>query len=290
MANDGTGAAADGAKPQITQVLKDFDDINFVDIGLILLCTWLAIAFVRIGLPLLAKKTPGRVRLFLLGSVPILRLLLVTIAILSIIPEIFDVTLQNFVIVAGGLSVAVGFAFKDYVSSLVAGIVAVFEKPYRPGDWVQINGDYGEVTNLGMRAITIVTPADDTITIPNLQMWSTNIANSNDGEPTLMCVASFWLQPDHDATALRFALEQVALTSAYLDYSRPVIVIVEEEPWGTHYKLKAYPFDLRDQFVFITDMTVRGKQAIRQAGAVAVTAPPAVPGVEPASVPLPSPL
>ena len=269
-------SALEGPGNKAAQLLNDLNDISFFDIGLIVLLTWLAIVFVRKALPLLAQRGPGRIRLFLLGSVPILRLTLITIAILSIIPLVFNVTLQNFLIIAGGVSVAIGFAFKDYVSSLVAGVVAVFEKPYRPGDWVKINGDYGEVTNVGMRAITIVTAADDTISIPNLQLWTANVANSNDGQPTLMCVANFWIKPEHDASALRFALDRVALTSAYLDYSRPVFTIVEEKPWGTHYKLKAYPYDMRDQFLFISDLTARGKLAIAQAGAEAVMAPVAV--------------
>ena len=92
-----------------------------------------------------------------------------------------------------------------------------------------------------------------------------------------MCVANFYLQPRHDAAAIRSVLQDVALTSAYLDYAMPVIVVLAEQPWGTHYKLRAYPFDMRDQFAFISDLTVRGKAAIAALGAVeAVIA--AVPG------------
>ena len=65
---------------------------------------------------------------------------------------------------------------------------------------------------------------------------------------------------------MRTALEEVALTSAYLSYEKPVAVMLAQEPFGTHYKVKAYPFDLRDQFRFITDLTVRGKRAIAEAG------------------------
>ena len=46
----------------------------------------------------------------------------------------------------------------------------------------------------------------------------------------------------------------------------PVIVVVSAEPWATHCKLRACPFDMRDQFLFISDMTARGKVAIAQAG------------------------
>ncbi len=41
--------------------------------------------------------------------------------------------------------------------------------------------------------------------------------------------------------------------------------MLSEQLWGTHYKLKAYPFDMRDQFRFISDLVTRGKQAIADA-------------------------
>ena len=255
------------------KLLNDFEQIDFIEIGLVIVLTWATIAVLKRMLPLIAERAPNRVRLYLLGTVPIARLVLMSAAILWIIPIVFNVTLQNFVIIAGAASVAIGFAFKDYVSALVAGIVAVVERPYRPGDWVEINGDYGEVLSVGLRAIRIVTPADDVITIPHSQVWDGNIANSNDGTRTLMCVADFYLDPDHYAGPVRAALRDVALTSAYLEYGKPVLVVLAETPYGTHYKLKAYPFDLRDQFAFVSDLTVRGKEAIAEAGGRAVVAP-----------------
>lgn len=52
---------------------------------------------------------------------------------------------------------------KDYVSSLLAGIVTPCEMPYRLGDWITVEGVDGEVKSIGMRALEIVTP-DDTVT------------------------------------------------------------------------------------------------------------------------------
>ena len=255
------------------QLLNDFKDIEFLQIGLIVLGTWIAIRLARHGLPWIADHAPGALRLYLLGAVPFIRLALLVLAILWIVPIVFNITLQNFIIIAGAVSVAIGFAFKDYVSSLIAGIVAIIERPYRPGDWVRIGDDYGEVRYVGMRAIRIRTPADDIVTVPHLRIWQDNVSNANDGERTLMVVTEFHVAPDHDAAALRSALRDVALTSAYLDYDPPVLVVLEEKPWGTLYKLKAYPFDMRDQFLFRSDLIVRGKLALRECGAREVSAP-----------------
>lgn len=256
-----------------TKLINDIGNISFPQIMLIIGTVWILIFLTRKLLPVLAKHGPSRLRLYFLAAVPFIRLSLLTIAVLLIIPIIFNITLQNFLVIAGAVSVAIGFAFKDLASSLIAGVVAIFERTYRPGDWVRIEDDYGEVQEVGLRAITLRTPDDDIVTIAHDRIWGNNISNSNDGQQTLMCVADFYLDASHDAALMRTVLQDIALTSAFLDYSKPVLVILAEVPWGSHYKLKAYPFDMRDQFEFISDLTVRGKLAIREAGAREVQAP-----------------
>ncbi len=260
------------AKDDAVKLINDLQDISFGEIALVIAVTGVAIMLVRRVLPFLAERGPNQVRLYLLGAVPIIRLLLMTVAVLWIFPIIFNVTFQNFLVIAGGASVAIGFAFKDYVSSLIAGIVAIFERPYRPGDWVEIDDDYGEVQTVGLRAIRLRTASDNIVTVPHVRMWDSNIINGNDGERTLMCIADFYVAPEHDAAKLRDLLRDVALTSAYLEFDKPVMVILAQKPWGTHYKVKAYPFDMRDQFAFISDLTIRGKRAIADCGAREVTA------------------
>ncbi|MGB7756797.1 MAG: mechanosensitive ion channel domain-containing protein [Salinisphaera sp.] len=271
-------AAANDSGKQAAQLIHNLQDINFLKIALIVTTTAVAIFAIRRLLPFLAERGPNQLRLILLGAVPILRLALLVVAILWVIPIVFNVTFQNFLVITGAASLAIGFAFKDYVSSLIAGIVAIFERPYRPGDWVELGGDYGEVLSVGLRAVRINTPDDNVVTAPHDTLWSSNISNANDGSRTLMCVADFYLAPDHDAQAVRAALHDVALTSAYLEYDKPIIVVLSETPWGTHYKLRAYPFDMRDQFVFLSDMTVRGKAAIDALGARSVSVPAGVAG------------
>ena len=264
---EGAAGLPDDAADGTVRLLNDLQDISFGRIALIVLAAWAAIAVSKRLLPYLAERSPSGLRLYLLGTVPILRLMILVAAVLWIVPLVFNVTFENFLVIAGAASVALGFAFKDYASSLIAGIVAIIERPYRPGDWVRIDGVYGEVVTVGMRAIRLRTPADDIVAMPHDKIWTSAIANSNDGARTLLCVAEFTVRPGHDAAALRAALRDVARTSAFLDYGRPAVVMLEPTPAGTRYKVKAYPFDMRDQFAFVSDLTVRGKQAIEAAGA-----------------------
>ena len=252
---------------RVDKLLNELGYPGWLEMGLVLLGAGALIWVMRRVVPWLANLVPARFRLYVLGVEPIVRLLIIVVAIAWIVPILFNVTLQNFLLIAGAISVAIGFAFKDYVSSLLAGIVALFERPYRAGDWVRVGEDYGEVRHVGMRSLRLVTPDDDLITVPHLKLWNENVATSNDGASTLMCVAKFHVSGAHDARALRSLLQDVALTSAYLDYDRAVAVIVNQETWGTRYQVKAYPFDMRDQFLFVSDLTVRGKEAVRGLGA-----------------------
>jgi small-conductance mechanosensitive channel len=221
----------------------------------------------------LANKLSGKYRLYMLASVPLLRLLIIVASLVLIIPQVVEPTVANMVALLGAMGLVLGFGLKDYVSSLIAGIVALYEIPYRPGDWIEVNGAYGEVKQIGMRAVEIVTPDDTTVVIPHLKLWDQLIFNANDGGPNLLCVADFYLKPHHSAKQVKQALHDVALTSSFFQIEMPVAVMVSEKPWGTHYRLKAYPIDLRQQFHFITDLTLRGKASLIRLGIELATIP-----------------
>ncbi len=246
----------------IDRIVRDFQQIDFLRIFIIILVAWLAIKVVTRFLPWLADRLTSRLRLYILPSVPVLRLLILIMAVVAIIPLIIEPTFQNLITFLGAAGIALGFALKDFASSIMAGIVALYERPYRVGDWVEIDGAYGEVIYVGLRMLRLLTPDDTVVTVPQIKLWDTNIFNANDGRRDLMVVVDFFLEPQHDGTRVRQCLYDVGLTSPYVNLERPILVIVAEKPWGTHYKVKAYPVDARDQFQFISDLTLRGKAAL----------------------------
>ena len=246
----------------IVRIFNELSQTAVINIILIFVGALLLIALAQKTLSWLANKLSGKYRLYILASVPLLRLLIIIVSIILIVPQVIEPTVTNMVALLGAAGLVLGFGLKDYVSSLIAGIVALYEMPYRPGDWIKVNGSYGEVKKIGMRAVEIVTPDDTTVIIPQLKLWDQLIFNANDGGPYLLCVADFYLNPRHDAMRAKQALHDVALTSPFLQTEKPVTVIVSEKPWATHYRLKAYPIDLRQQFHFITDLTLRGKAVL----------------------------
>lgn len=269
------------ATPKEAKLWNDFDAVIVVEIILIAAAAWFLIGASKFLVRWVAERAPSRYRLYILPFAPLLRLVILLVAASVIFPLVILPTKENILLILGSAGIAIGFAFKDYVSSLIAGVVTIFDRTYRTGDWVKIDDAYGEVKQVGLRAIRLLTPDDTAVIIPNLKIWTSSIYNSNDGQRDLQCIADFYLQPNHDATAVRQKLHDVALTSPYLNLKRPIAVIVAEKPWGTHYRLKAYPVEARDQFAFTTELTIRAKAALAILGVQPAVANLSVPDTTP---------
>ncbi len=255
---------------EIVRLFKIPDSETMVELAIIIIFATGVIYVIQEFLPRLANQSHGKQRLNLLATAPLLRLLIIMIALSLAIPKIVDPSMQNMIALLGTVGLALGFALKDYVSSLIAGIVAIGEKPYRNGDWIEIAGVYGEVRHIGMRTLHLVTPDDNRVVIPHALLWTEKVVNANDGAPRLQCVAEFYLHPQHDPQQVKQILYDVALTSAYLYIQKPIGVVVREIAGATHYRIRAYPVDISQQSRFISDLTIRGKIALQRCGIAAI--------------------
>ncbi len=266
----------DNTELTLSQMLANWDQIHLVQIALIVLAAWLANFGIRRFVPALVRTLRPHSRFFHLPWVPLLRLFVIVVAAIGITPLLIKPTPQNLLALAGTIALTIGFGFKDFVSSLLAGIVTLIERPYRVGDWVKIGETYGEITQIDLRTVSIRTPDDNQVLIPHATLWTNPLSNATCGQHDLLCETYFYLHPDHDGTTVRKALYDVAITSPYHRADRRVVVVAAQLPFGMCYKIKAHPKDARDQFLFMTDLTIRGLAVLQELGAQPVTAPTAV--------------
>lgn len=83
---------------------------------------------------------------------------------------------------AGIIGIAVGFAAKDTLANLFAGIFIVVDAPYKLGDFIVLDGDLrGWVTKIGIRSTRVLTLDDVEITVPNALIGSSKIVNETGG-------------------------------------------------------------------------------------------------------------
>lgn len=83
---------------------------------------------------------------------------------------------------AGIVGIAIGFAAKDTLANLFAGVFILADSPYKIGDYVVLDsGERGMVTHIGIRSTRLLTREDVEITIPNAVMGNTRISNESGG-------------------------------------------------------------------------------------------------------------
>lgn len=264
------------SNPALPQILKQLTLGSFLWMVVAVIAARIATTALKTGFTFLAEKMPPRWRIRILGWMPIARLTVVLATTAFVVSLLIVPSWQNVVGLMAGAGLVLSFALKDYGSCLLAGAVTIFERTYQPGDWVEIKGAYGEVRSVGLRAVRLVTLDDTEVIVPHSALWASPVHNATSGSHTVLCVAEFFLHPDHDGLQVKQRLRQVAVTSPLWLAESDVVITAEEQPWGTKYRLKAYARDSREQKNFTTDLTLRSKAVFRELGIRQALAPVAV--------------
>ena len=248
------------------KLLREITTWKITKAAFIVLLAYLAIRTTDQLINWLSEQVPPLFRLRVKQSLPIWRALILIVAAITLMNLFLNLSSRNLLAVSGTAAVTLGFAFKDYASSVIAGVVALFEAPYRVGDQVQIGEYYGEVVSYGLRGIGLQASDNSLVTIPHNKLWETAITNRNNGQLEAQAVTDFYLAHEVDTQLVIQTLYQAAYTSKYTQLKLPIVVSLEEKPWGTHYQLKSYPIDAREESAYKTDLIKRTKQTFAQYG------------------------
>ncbi len=242
-----------------TKEMSSYFSLSKILITLIILV--LTYFFVRIIAALLTVwgERTTKHRITIKGFIPVIRILAWMGSISFIVVAVFRPPMASVLAFTATIGVAIGFAAQDLVKNIFGGIIIITDKPFQLGDKIEIGNHYGEVSSIGLRSTRIITPDDNTVSVPNSEVMSQAVSNANAGEENCQVVTEIFLPLNADMNRIRHSAMEAAQVSPYIFLNKPISVLFFQEKIGhkvmLKVKVKAYVNDLRNEFALKSNIT-----------------------------------
>jgi small-conductance mechanosensitive channel/CRP-like cAMP-binding protein len=163
VAMAGVGLVIDVATP----LLGNARFAYLVDTAAVVLFLW---GVIRIGLELADAATHRGREHFSTIFRDLLTLILWLLVVMVVLRTFFKIDVTALLAVPAVLGVVIGFALQETLGNIFSGLTLQISRPFEPGDWVRVSDKVGTVHDVGWRATTIVTRANEWLDIPNAQL------------------------------------------------------------------------------------------------------------------------
>ncbi len=176
-----------------------------------------------------------------------------------------DIT--NLAIVAGALSVGIGFGLQSIVNNFVSGLILLVERPIKVGDLVAVNGQTGRVRNIAVRSTEIETGDKASLIVPNSELITGMVTNWTHRNQLARVNIKVTASAKSDPEQVRDVLLKVAAESSLLMQSpKPDVSFDNFGANGFEFSVSGVVSDVGRGGGAQTDLRLRIVKAFRAAG------------------------
>ena len=177
------------------------------------------------------------------------------------------INLSSLAIVAGALSLGIGFGLQNIVSNFVSGLILLAERPFKVGDWVETGTTQGFVKRISVRATEIETFQRQSLIVPNSELINGVVGNWNHrnsvGRADIEVGVSYSADPEK---VLRI-LEEIALAhEMVLRNPEPVVHFVNFGASSLDFVLKVFLADVLNGMGVKNDLRVAIYKRFKEEG------------------------
>ncbi|MCP4933413.1 MAG: mechanosensitive ion channel family protein [bacterium] len=174
--------------------------------------------------------------------------------------------LGNLAIVAGALSLGIGFGLQSIVNNFVSGLILLAERPIKVGDWIAVAGEEGNVRRISVRSTEIETFDRTHIIVPNSELISGTVKNWTLRSPLGRVVINIGVSYEADPDEVHDILLRVATSHpAILEYPEPQVMFIDFGANSLDFSLRAFLSDITNSMTVRSQLRFELLRALREA-------------------------
>ncbi len=255
------------------EVIKSFSQIFSLPLSELLFRIVVAIAIVFVGrliskwLTRAAKRTMDRAKtdqmlISFLGNITYYALLLVVIVIAL---GVLGFPTTSIIAVLGAATLAIGLALQDSIANLASGVLIIFLRPFRIGDYVETSDEEGFVTDIRLFHTLLTTRDNKAIYLPNKDVMGNNITNYSD-TPLIRIDLVYGIGYSDDVLQAKRILEEIVVAND-LVAKDPAPVIAVKELGDSSVNLIAWAYvEVKNEMIVTYNITEQVKVRFDQEG------------------------
>jgi small-conductance mechanosensitive channel len=164
-------------------------------------------------------------------------------------------SLKGLAIAAGALSLGAGLGLQNVVNNFVSGIILLFERPFKIGDWILIDQYEGIVKQINMRSTQIETFNKSNVIIPNATLLSTSLINMTYKNKQARVDLLVGVDYDSDIELVKNTLiECVKETKNILQVPNPYVAFMAMSENALNFRLSFYISDVGNKLSIQTEV------------------------------------